>query len=66
MNAISGVLLAPSPMGTPFFVTLSKARSSEVVTTTFLMLEWKERRSWHDNVTLNELWLYLHTGHELI
>jgi hypothetical protein len=53
-------------MGTPFVVTLSKARSSEVVITTFLMLEHQERRSWHDIVTLDESWFYLHTDHELI
>jgi hypothetical protein len=34
INAISGVVCAPSPMGTPFFVVPSKGRSSEVVTTT--------------------------------
>jgi hypothetical protein len=35
INAISEVSCAPSSMRTPFFVTLSEARSSEVVTTTF-------------------------------
>jgi hypothetical protein len=53
-------------MDTSFFVTLSKARSSEVVTTTFLMLERQERRSCHDIVMLDESWFYLHTDHELI
>jgi hypothetical protein len=52
--------------GYPFFATLSKARSSEVVTTIFLMLEPQERRSWHGIVTLDESWFYLHTDHELI
>jgi hypothetical protein len=32
---ISGVSCAPSPIGTPFFITLSKTRSSQVVTITF-------------------------------
>jgi hypothetical protein len=36
INAISGVSCAPSPMGTPFLVTLSKARLSDVATTTLL------------------------------
>jgi hypothetical protein len=30
------------------------------------MLERRERRSWHDIVTLDESWFYLHTDHELI
>jgi hypothetical protein len=30
------------------------------------MLERQERRSWHDIVTLDESWLYLHRDHELI
>jgi histone-lysine N-methyltransferase SETMAR len=30
------------------------------------MLERQERRSWHDIVTLDESWFYLHTDHELI
>jgi hypothetical protein len=66
INAISGVSCAPTPMGTPFFVTLSKARSSEVATTTFLMLERQERRSWHDIMTLDESWFYLHIDREFI
>jgi hypothetical protein len=45
---------------------LSKARSSEAATTTFFMLERQERRSWHDIMTLDESWFYLHTDHELI
>jgi hypothetical protein len=53
-------------MGTQFFVTLPKTRPSEVVTTTFLMLEWQERRSWYDILTLDKSWFYLHTDHELI
>jgi hypothetical protein len=53
-------------MGTPFFVTLSKARSSEVITTIFLMLERQERRAWHNIVTLDESWSGLHADHELI
>jgi hypothetical protein len=53
-------------MGTSFFVTLSKVRSSEVVTTPFLMLGRQERRSWHDIVTLDESWFYLRIDHELI
>jgi hypothetical protein len=53
-------------MGTQFLVMLSKARLSEVVTTTFLMLELQERRSWHDIVTLDKSWFYLHTDHKLI
>jgi AraC-like DNA-binding protein len=32
----------------------------------FLMLERQERRSWHDNVTLDESWFCLHTDCELI
>jgi hypothetical protein len=53
-------------MGTPFFVTLSKARLSEVATATFLMLEWQERRSWHEIMIRDESWFYLHTDHGLI
>jgi hypothetical protein len=30
------------------------------------MLERQERRSWHDIMTLNESWFYLHADHELI
>jgi hypothetical protein len=40
----------------PFFVTLSKDRSSEFSTTTFLMLEGQERRSWHDIVMIDKSW----------
>jgi hypothetical protein len=52
-------------MGIQLFVMLSKDRTSEVVTTTFLMLEWQERRFWHDIVMLDESWFDLHTDHEL-
>jgi hypothetical protein len=38
----------------------------EIVTTIFLILERQERRSWHDIVTLDESWFYLHTDHEPI
>jgi predicted cupin superfamily sugar epimerase len=65
IQAIYGVSRAPHPMSTPFFVILSKARSNEVVTITFLMLERQERRSWHDIVTLDESWFYLRIDHEL-
>jgi histone-lysine N-methyltransferase SETMAR len=30
------------------------------------MLEWQERRSWHDILTIDESWFYLLTDHELI
>jgi hypothetical protein len=53
-------------MGISFFVTLSKARSSEVVAASFLMLERQVRRFWHDIVTLDESWFQLHPDHELI
>jgi hypothetical protein len=35
INTLYAVSCAPSPMGTPFFVTLSKTWSSAVIITTF-------------------------------
>jgi hypothetical protein len=32
----------------------------------FLVLGRRDRRSWHDKLTLDESWFYLHTGHEII
>jgi hypothetical protein len=55
-------------MGVPSFITLSKTGSRDIVTGVVANAGTKKQRSWHDIVTLDESWFYLHlnTDHELI
>jgi hypothetical protein len=66
IDQISGASCAPSSIGSPSFVTLSKTGSRGSLTTVFSALERQARGSWHDIVILDKSWFYLNMDHEFI